>query len=94
MALSEPFCISTSGSTRATSYNWSNKALTRDGKTHVVWLDSVATVCGRTYDHTSQSWGDTVRIADGSDNHTNPCITTDEDGHIRLTYGPHGWFSD
>lgn len=88
---SDPFCLSTSGSTRATSYTWSNKAITVDDKTHVVWLDAIATVCGRTYDHTRQSWGETVRIADGSDNHTCPCITADKDGHIRLTYGPHGW---
>ena len=94
ISLSDPICLSTSGSTRATSYNWSNKALTRAGKTHIVWLDSVATVCGKTFDHASQSWGDTIRIADGSDNHTCPCITADEDGHIRLTYGPHGWFGD
>lgn len=89
--LSEPFVLSTTGSTRATSYNWGNKILTRDGKTHVVWLDAVATICGRTYDHSTGEWGDTVRIDEGSDNHSAPCITADEAGHIRLTYGPHGW---
>jgi hypothetical protein len=87
----EPFCLSRTGSTRATSYNWGNKILTLDGKTHVVWLDAPATVCGRTYDHASDTWGETVRIDEGCDNHACPCITADAQGHIRLTYGPHGW---
>ena len=90
----EPFCLSKTGSTRATSYNWGNKTLTRDGKTHVIWLDAIATVCGRTYDHRSKQWGETIRIDDGSDNHACPCITADADGHIRLTFGPHGWGGD
>jgi hypothetical protein len=90
-ALSTAVCISTTGSTRATSYTWSNKILTRDGKTHVVWLDAVATVCGRTYDRDTDVWGETVRIDNGCDNHACPCITADQEGHIRLTYGPHGW---
>lgn len=91
---SEAFRISTTGSTRATSYNWSNKILTLNGKTHVVWLDAVATVCGRTYDHKTGRWGEIVRIDEGSDNHTCPCITADGDGYIRLTYGPHGVHAD
>ncbi|MBT4611596.1 MAG: hypothetical protein HOC05_16250, partial [Gemmatimonadetes bacterium] len=91
---SDPFRISTTGSTRATSYNWSNKILTLDGKTHVVWLDAIAMVCGRTYDHQTDRWGAIVRIDEGSDNHTCPCITADGDGHIRLTYGPHGISGD
>lgn len=94
MNFTKPFCISDTGSTRATAYNWGNKTLTVDGKTHVVWLDSVATVCGRTYDHATGQWGDTIRIDDGCDNHANPCITADGDGRIRLTHGPHGWSSD
>ena len=54
----EPFLLSHTGSTRATAYNWGNKIITRDGQTHVVWLDAIATVCGRTYDHESQRWRD------------------------------------
>ncbi|MDA0708711.1 MAG: hypothetical protein O3B73_00710 [bacterium] len=91
ISFSKPIRISTTGSTRATSYTWSNKIATRDGKTHVVWLDAIATVCGRTYDHGSGTWGDTVRIEEGCDNHACPSITIDQAGHIRLTYGPHGW---
>ncbi len=91
ITFTEPFCLSETGSTRATSYNWGNKTLTLAGKTHVVWLDAIATVCGRTYDHASKRWGETVRIDDGCDNHACPCITADARGHIRLTFGPHGW---
>ena len=91
---SEPFCLSRTGSTRATAYHWSNKILTLNGKTHVVWLDAVSTICGRSFDHADDRWGETVRIDDGCDNHANPCITADRDGCIRLTYGPHGWWGD
>lgn len=87
----DPFLLSKTGSTRATSYNWGNKVLTLDGKTHVVWLDAPAVVCGRSYDHASAAWGETVRIDEGCDNHACPCISADAEGHIRLTYGPHGW---
>ena len=59
----DPFLLSKSGSTRATSYNWGNKILTLDGKTHVVWLDAPAVVCGRSYDHQSATWGETVNTA-------------------------------
>jgi hypothetical protein len=91
MHLSEPFCLSTHGSTRATAYNWSNKIVTRDGKTHVVWLDAVATICGRTFDHATGQWGDTVLIDTGADNHANPSLTMDAAGRLRLCYGPHGF---
>ncbi len=91
IAFTEPFCLSETGSTRATAYNWGNKILTLDGKTHVVWLDAIATICGRTYDGETKRWGETVRIDDGCDNHACPCITADAEGHIRLTFGPHGW---
>ena len=91
MQLSDPFCLSTTGSTRATAYNWSNKCVTRDGRTYVVWLDAVATICGREYDHRSGAWGQTVAIDTGADNHANPSLTMDAAGVLRLTYGPHGW---
>ena len=94
MRLSEPFRLSASGSTRATAYNWSNKVVTRDGKTHVVWLDAVSTVCGRSYDHASGEWSDTVQIDTGADNHCNPSLTMDAEGRLRLCYGPHGWSGD
>ena len=62
MGYTEPFCLSRTGSTRASAYNWSNKILTLNGKTHVVWLDAVSTICGRSFDHAENRWGETVRI--------------------------------
>ena len=87
------FSLSATGLARATAYNCSNKTVTRDNRTHFVWLDAVATVCGRTYDHNRDEWEDTSQIAEGCDNHTCPCITMDE-GCVRLTFRPHGWSGD
>jgi len=94
MQYTDPFCLSRTGSTRATAYNWANKSITLNGKTHVVWLDSVAVICARTYDHNTDQWGDTIVVDDGCDNHANPCISADADGRLRLVYGPHGWYGD
>jgi len=91
---SEPFLLSRSGSTRATAYNWGNKAITLDGRTHVVWLDAVSQVCGRTFDHTANEWGETHRLFEGCDNHANPSITADKEGRIRMVWGPHGWWGE
>ena len=91
---SEPFLLSTKGSTRATAYLFSNKSITLDGKTHVVWLDAVAGVRGRTYDHASGTWGETLELFEGCDNHTTPALTADAEGHLHLVYGPHGWWGN
>ncbi|MDA0839141.1 MAG: BNR-4 repeat-containing protein [Planctomycetota bacterium] len=91
---SEPFLLSRSGSTRATAYNWGNKVITLDGKTHVVWLDAVSVVCGRTFDHASNEWSETFRLFQGCDNHANPSITADAEGRIRIVWGPHGWWAE
>ena len=87
---SEPFLLSRKGSTRATAYGFGSKIVTIDGKTHVVWLDAVAEVCGRTYDHNSGTWGETIRLFEGCDNHTNPAMIADEAGYLHIAYGPHG----
>jgi hypothetical protein len=89
----EPFLLSDQGSTRASAYTFSNKSITLKGKTHVVWLDAIAEVKGRTYDHSSKTWSETFHIGTGCDNHTSPAITVDKDGFIRMAYGPHvrGW---
>ncbi len=94
VSYSDPFLLSTAGSTRATAYNFGNKAVSLDGKTHVVWLDAVAHVCGRTYDHAAGTWGDTVRLFEGCDNHTNPSLSADADGRLHLAFGPHGWWGN
>ena len=93
MKYSEPFLLSSEGSDRATSYGFSNKSVTLNGRTHVVWLDSVAKVCGRTFDHTSGIWGPTLHLFDGLDNHTSPALVADSyaDPHLHIAFGPHGF---
>ncbi|MCE9591558.1 MAG: glycoside hydrolase [Planctomycetes bacterium] len=88
---SAPFRLSDAGSTRATSYAFSNKSITLDGKTHVCWLDAIAEVRARTYDHATKTWGPTQHVGTGSDNHTSPAFTLGRDRHLRVTYGPHCW---
>ena len=92
MRYGEPFLLSTTGSTRATAYGFANKSVTLDGKTHVVWLDAVAQVCARTYDHVSGTWGSTVRLFEGFDNHTTPTLTVDREHRLHMVWGPHGWW--
>ncbi len=87
---SVPFLLSRQGSDRATAYDFANKAVTRNGKTHVVWTDAVALTRGRTFDHAAGEWGDTITIGEGRDNHNNPSLTADAEGRLRIAYGPHG----
>lgn len=89
-----PFLLSASGSTRATAYSLSNKVVTLDGRTHVVWLDAVAKVCGRTYDHARREWSEARPLFDGCDNHTSPALGADASGHLRLVFGAHGWWGN
>ncbi|MHB9024583.1 MAG: BNR-4 repeat-containing protein [Armatimonadota bacterium] len=91
---SEPFLLSNAGSTRATAYEVANKAVRIGGHTHVTWLDAVARVCVRTYDHAVDRWQDTVYIDEGIDNHTNPCLSVTPEGTLRLAYGPHGFWEE
>lgn len=88
--LSAPFHLSSDGSDRATAYTLGNKAVTLGDKTHVVWTDRVAVTRGRTFDHTSRTWGETVKIGEGTDNHNNPSLTADRAGRLRVAFGPHG----
>lgn len=90
MRYSEPFLLSSKGSTRATAYGFSNKSVTLEGRTHVVWLDAVAQVCGRTYDHATKRWSETYYLFEGCDNHTSPALVADRDKHLHIAYGPHG----
>ncbi|MHC4873804.1 MAG: BNR-4 repeat-containing protein, partial [Planctomycetota bacterium] len=88
--MQKSFLLSSAGSTRATSYQFGNKVIRIGDKTHVVWLDAVDLVKGRTYNHALQEWGEVYDICVGYDNHTNPAITADADGYIHLAWGPHG----
>lgn len=89
-ACSKPFLLSNTGSDRATAYIHGNKCVSRDGKTHVVWTDEIATTCGRTFDHRTGKWSEPVTLGCGSDNHNNPSLTMDAEGRLHLAYGPHG----
>ncbi|MCZ7649087.1 MAG: BNR repeat-containing protein [Planctomycetota bacterium] len=88
-----PFLLSDAGSTRATAYCFGNKSVRIGEQTHVVWLDAIAKVRGRTFDHGTGHWSETFDLFEGCDNHTNPALTADAEGHLRLAYGPHvrGW---
>ena len=88
-----PFLLSAAGSERATAYGFSNKSVTLNGRTHVVWLDRVARVCGRTFDHASATWGETRALFEGYDNHTSPALIADSfaNPHLRIIFGPHGF---
>lgn len=90
MQYREPFRLSNKGSTRATAYPMGNKIVTLGDRTHVVWLDAIAQVRARTYDHGTETWGDTVDLFEGCDNHTHPVLTASADQHLHLVYGPHG----
>jgi len=84
MTYSKPFLLSNTGSDHATAYLHGNKCVSRDGKTHVVWTDEIATTCGRTYDHRAGQWSETVTLGCGSDDHNNPSLTMDSDGRLHL----------
>ncbi len=88
---SEPFLLSDSGSTRASAYEPSNKSVRTGARTHATWLDAVSGVRVRSFDHTTNTWSDTVRVGDGHDNHASPCLSLAPDGRLRLAYGPHGF---
>ena len=91
--VSEPFLLSEAGSTRGTAYHMTNKAVRVADTTIVTWLDAVANVCVRSYDHAHDAWSDTVMLDEGCDNHTNPSLSVTPDGHLRIVYGPHGWYN-
>jgi Asp-tRNA(Asn)/Glu-tRNA(Gln) amidotransferase A subunit family amidase len=67
----------------------SNKMVTRDGKTHVVWLDQIHKIYVATYDHAEKTWSDPVFVGDGDDNHAGAALAMDGKGFLYLAYGPH-----
>lgn len=82
--------LSRKGSTRATLYNWTNKIVTLDGKTHVSWLDFLAACQIQTLDRESGEWGDMDTVGCGVDNHCGPAICIDSHGHLHYVVGSHG----
>jgi Asp-tRNA(Asn)/Glu-tRNA(Gln) amidotransferase A subunit family amidase len=81
--------LSITGSTRGTAYSMSNKILTSDGKTHVVWLDQISKSYARTYFHKTKRWGKPVHIGTGDDNHAGPALAMDSKGYLHVLFGPH-----
>lgn len=82
-------CISENGSTRATAYGMSNKIISHENRVFLAWLDHVADIQMRVYDRKTESWGDTILVGKGVDNHSGPAITMDSYGYIHTVFGPH-----
>ncbi len=81
--------LSTIGSTRATAYAASNKIITAKGKVFVTWLDHVSDIRVKTYDVAAGTWGETVLVGKGVDNHGGPAMTMDSRGYLYVVFGPH-----
>jgi Asp-tRNA(Asn)/Glu-tRNA(Gln) amidotransferase A subunit family amidase len=81
--------LSTTGSTRGTAYTMSNKILTHEGKTHVVWLDQIHKTYVCTYNHKTRRWSAPVFVGDGDDNHAGAALAMDPEGYLHLVFGPH-----
>lgn len=81
--------LSTIGSTRATAYGASNKIITARGKVFVTWLDHVSDIRVKAYDIASGTWGETVLLGKGVDNHGGPAMTMDSRGYLYVAFGPH-----
>jgi len=81
--------LSTTGSTRGTAYGMSNKIITHEGRTHVVWLDQIHKTYAQTYSHKSRRWRPPVSVGDGDDNHAGAAVVMDPDGYLHLVFGPH-----
>jgi hypothetical protein len=94
ITLSKPFLLSDAGSTRASAYDNTNKAVRVGEVTHVTWLDAVSVVRYRSFDHCAGTWSEAVTLGEGADNHCNPALTATPDGVLRLAYGPHGFWDD
>lgn len=90
--VSEPFELSDAGSTRATAYHMTNKSIRIGQTTHVTWLDAVAGVRVRSFDHSAGRWSETLNLDEGCDNHTNPALSATTDGRLRIAYGPHSFW--
>ncbi len=94
ITLTKPFLLSDAGSTRASAYDMTNKSVRVGDVTTVTWLDAVAVVCVRQYDHRTNTWSETQRLGEGADNHCNPALTAAPGGVLRLAYGPHGFWEE
>ena len=83
--------ISRIGSERATTGS-GNKIVTFQGKTHVVWQDSVDRLYYsqiRTLDRSTGQWSPTHTITKADWNHTRPNITIDSKGYLHVVTREH-----
>lgn len=83
--------LSTSGSTRATLYNWTSKILTHEGRTFVTWQDYLAANQIKTLDRATGDWSDTDTVGCGVDNHCGPALAMDSSGYLHVVTGSHGF---
>ena len=89
LSIAERKILSTNGSTRATAYGMSNKIITANRKKFVVWLDHVSEIKAKEFDIKSGTWGETVLVGSGVDNHSGPALTMDSEGYLHIVYGTH-----
>jgi len=82
--------LSDRASTRGTLYTMSRKIITHEGRTHVAWLDHLASCKVATLDRATGQWGPPVWLGDGIDNHCGPALTIDSAGHLHAIIGSHG----
>lgn len=81
--------LSTTGSTRGTGYEMSNKIVTIGSRTHVTWLDAIADIKVMKYSHQRNKWDEPVLVGKGVDNHSGPCMCSDSQGYLHIVFGPH-----
>lgn len=94
ITLTKPYLLSDAGSTRASAYDNTNKAVRVGEITHVTWLDAVSVVRYRRFDHRAGAWSEMVTLGEGADNHCNPALTATPKGALRVAFGPHGYWNE
>lgn len=86
------FHLSQRGSGRASAYSEAVKTITVGDRTHVTWLDSLASgfqVQIRTLDHSTGTWSPVYSLGPAHDNHGGPALTVDHQGFLHVVYYPH-----
>lgn len=66
----------------------SNKILTHEGKTHIVWLDQINKIYVRSFNHKTKKWNAPVFVDKGDSAHSGASFSIDSEGYLHLVYGP------